>query len=86
MLRIALLFFCLLGLVASEIQAAPASIEAAPIHRRKPAAGNYRPVYKLYRGHSRRRKSFFGRITKRRTAAQRSGSHSQKSRGRRGTL
>ncbi|WP_310395700.1 hypothetical protein [Hymenobacter sp.] len=86
MLRIALLFFCLLGLIASEAQAAPASVEAAPVHRRKPTAGNYRPVYKLYRGHSRRRKTFFSRLTNRRTVAQRSVSHSRQGRGRRGTL
>ena len=84
MLRTALLFFCMLGFFAAEVQAAPAAATARPIHRHKPTAGNYVPVYRLYRGHSRRKKgvfSVFRHHGKRHNAAT-----SPKARARRGTL
>jgi hypothetical protein len=75
MLRTAFLFFCLLGFLAADIQAARAETAAtsALVHRRKPMAGNYRPVYKTYKGHSRNRKGLF-RFFRKRPTAKHSGS------------
>ncbi|HEX8348746.1 MAG TPA: hypothetical protein VF598_02180 [Hymenobacter sp.] len=56
MLRIALLFICLLGFASADVHAASAGITKGPLHKRKPMAGNYRPVYKKYRGPGRQRK------------------------------
>ena len=83
MLRTALLFFCMLGFIAAEVQAAPTAATARPIHRRKPMAGNYVPVYRLYRGHSRRKKGVFG-LFKHRGTRRSAATTSRKSR--RGTL
>ena len=47
MLRTALLFFCLLGLAASAATASPST--------RHPLRGDFVPVYKNYRYHSRER-------------------------------
>ena len=85
MLRTALLFFCMLGFIAAEVQAAPAAATARPIHRHKPTAGNYVPVYRLYRGHSRRKKGVFG-MFKHRSTVRHHGTGSLKAKGRRGTL
>ena len=90
MLRTALLFFCMLGFFTSELYAAPAAASSSrPIHRRKPMAGNYRPVYRYYRGHSNQKSGFFG-LFQHKSAAQRNAGHSrkpqQKSRVHRGTL
>ena len=85
MLRIFLLCFCLLGLVAPAAQAASTEAATRPIHRHKPMAGNYRPVYKLYRGHSRRHNRFMG-LFQHRSTARRGGTHAPKVRGHRGTL
>lgn len=84
MLRTALLFFCMLGFFASEIQAAPAAATTRPLHRRKPLAGNYRPVYKLYRGHSRRKNGFLGLFQHKPAARHATGA--SKSKAHRGTL
>ena len=86
MLRTALLLFFLLGVITSELQAAPAETTATTwIHRRKPTAGNYRPVYKTYRNHSRRKKGVFS-LFKRHSTARHATSHAPKARGHRGTL
>ena len=85
MLRTALLFFCMLGFIAVEVEAAPAASMARPIHRHKPTAGNYVPVYRLYRGHSRRKKGVFG-MFKHRSKSRHSSATSPRSKGRRGTL
>ncbi|WP_046243241.1 hypothetical protein [Hymenobacter terrenus] len=77
MLRIALLFFCMLGFLASEVHAEAAT---GPLHRRKPMAGNYRPVYKLYRNHSSRKNGTFT-LFKRRSKIHH---HSSRSRARLG--
>ena len=84
MLRTALMLFFLLGVITAEIQAAPVETTATTwIHRRKPTAGNYRPVYKTYRGsgrvHKHRGLSLFKR---RHTTAL----HNTKARRHRGTL
>ena len=72
MLRTALLFFCMLGFLASESYAAPATAATSrPIHRRKPMAGNYVPVYRYYRGHSNQKRGFFGLFKHRSKAAKR---------------
>ena len=72
MLRTALLFFCMLGFLASESYAAPATAATSrPIHRRKPTAGNYVPVYRYYRGHSNQKRGFFGLFKHRSKAAKR---------------
>ena len=84
MLRTALLFFCMLGFIAAEVQAAPAAATARPIHRRKPTAGNYVPVYRLYRGHSRRKKGVFSVF--RHHGTRRNAATSPKAKARRGTL
>ena len=67
MLRSALLFFLLLGFASAEIHAATATVTAnRPIHRRKPMAGNYRPVYRYYRGSGSNSKGLFGGLFKKR--------------------
>ena len=85
MLRTTLLFVCLLGFFAADLSAAAAPAAAPLIHRRKPTAGNYRPVYKTYRHHSRRRNGIFS-LFKRHTSAPKVAGHVSKSRGHRGTL
>lgn len=79
MLRTALLFLSLLGFLTSELHAAP-SAATAQVHRRKPMAGDYRPVYKTYRGHNRHQRGFFAFL--RRGAVRHGTTHSWK----RGTL
>ncbi|GAB2863779.1 hypothetical protein [Hymenobacter ruber] len=82
MLRTALLFFCMLGFLASESYAAPAvSATSRPIHRRKPTAGNYVPVYRYYRGHSSQKSGFFGLFKHRSKAAKRHASAPRVMRG-----
>ena len=82
MLRTALLFICLLGFISADVHAATTAAAATSslVHRRKPMAGNYRPVYKTYKGHSRNRKGLF-KLFKKRPAARHSST-----RKRRGTL
>ncbi len=84
MLRTALLFFCMLGFFASETLAAPAAATTRPLHRRKPMAGDYRPVYKLYRGHSRRKNGLLGLFQRKPSARHATGASQPKAR--RGTL
>jgi hypothetical protein len=72
MLRTALLFFCMLGFLASQAYAAPTTAASSrPIHRHKPTAGNYVPVYRSYRGHSNQKNGFFGLFKHRSKAAKR---------------
>ncbi|MDQ2769658.1 MAG: hypothetical protein M3Y54_04065 [Bacteroidota bacterium] len=80
MLRITLLFLLILGLCSAETQAAPA---AWPIHRHRPIAGDFRPVYRRYRGPGRHKDQF--RKLFRPRAPHRSG-HAHKARPHRGTL
>jgi len=81
MLRIALLLSLLFASLGAEVLAAPAATN--PIHRRKPLAGNYRPVYKYYRGAGHPRRLGGAR----RHSSGRSGSlFSRMGRSRRGTL
>ena len=83
MLRTALLLFSLLGVITSELQAAPAETSATTwIHRRKPTAGNYRPVYKIYRGPGRQHRGGFRLFKRRHSTAL----HKNKNRHHRGTL
>ena len=84
MLRIALLLSLLFASLGTELLAAPAAPAATnPIHRRKPLAGNYRPVYKYYRGAGHPRRLGGAR----RHSSGRSGSlFSRMGRSRRGTL
>ena len=83
MLRTALLLFFLLGVITSELQAAPAETTATTwIHRRKPTAGNYRPVYKTYRGSGRQHRGGFRLFKRRHSTAL----HKSKARHHRGTL
>jgi len=84
MLRTALLFFCLLGFLSAEVSAATATATTSrPIHRRKPMAGNYRPVYRYYRGHSNQKTGFFGLFKRKSTAGRSTSSHASKSRAHR---
>ena len=79
MLRTALLFFLLLGFVSFETQAATATVATSrPIHRHKPTAGNYVPVYRYYRGHGRHKNRFHG-FFKRHSTARHSSSHRSRS-------
>lgn len=72
MLRTVLLFLCMVGFLASESYAAPTTAVASrPIHRRKPTAGNYVPVYRYYRGHSSRKRGFLGLFKRRSKATKR---------------
>ena len=72
MLRTALLFFLLLGFASAETYAATATATSfRPIHRHKPMAGNYVPVYRYYRGHSSQKSGFFG-LFKHKSPARRS--------------
>lgn len=84
MLRIALLLSLLFASLGAEVLAVPAAAAAPnPIHRRKPLAGNYRPVYKYYRGAGRPHRLGGAR----RHPSGRSGSlFSRSGRARRGTL
>ena len=81
MLRIVLLFFMLLGACAADIQAAP--VARRPIHRHRPMAGDFRPVYRYYRGPG-RHKNRFHKFSKRRS--NKSGFFSGRGHKRRGTL
>lgn len=71
--------------MSAEIQTVQAAPTTAPLHRRKPTAGNYRPVYKTYRGHSNQKTGFFG-LFKHKSVAQRNATHRQQNSRRRGTL
>ena len=83
MLRTALLFFLLLGLASAETYAASATAATSrPIHRRKPMAGNYVPVYRYYRGHSNQKSGFFG-LFKHKSTARHSATPHTKSRAHR---
>ena len=64
MLRSVLLFFLLLGACSSAIQAAPTA--RRPIHRHRPIAGDFRPVYRYYHGPG-RHKDRFRKFSKRRS-------------------
>lgn len=87
MMRTALLLFFLLGVISAELQAAPTETTASTwIHRRKPTAGNYRPVYKTYRGSGRQKSHRFSRFFKRHSMARHTGSHKSRGRSHRGTL
>ena len=79
MLRTVLLFFCMLGFFASESYATAAT--SRPIHRHKPTAGNYVPVYRYYRGHSNQKRGFFGLFKHRSKAAKRHRSAPRVARG-----
>ena len=81
MLRIVLLFFVLLGACHSGTLAAPAAHR--PIHRHRPIAGDFRPVYRYYRGPG-RHKDRFRRFSKRRF--NRGGFFAGRGHKRRGTL
>lgn len=81
MLRTLVLFFVLLGVCAADIQAAPAT--RRPIHRHRPMAGDFRPVYRYYRGPG-RHKDRFRKFSKRRTT--KGGFFSNFGHKRRGTL
>lgn len=84
MLRTALLFFLLLGFASAETYAASATAATSrPIHRRKPMAGNYVPVYRYYRGHSSRKSGFFGLFKRKPSAGRSTSSHASKSRAHR---
>ncbi|RZK99445.1 MAG: hypothetical protein EOO62_24810 [Hymenobacter sp.] len=58
MLRIALLFFCLLGLATSAATAGPSAAQRTPLALRNQrlTRGNHVPVYTDYRYHSRERR------------------------------
>ena len=81
MLRTLVLLMMLLGACAADIQ--PASAASRPIHRHRPTAGNFRPVYRYYRG-SGRHKDRFRKFSKRRSS--KGGFFSQLGHKRRGTL
>ncbi len=81
MLRTFMLFLMLLGACAADMQTASAANR--PIHRHKPTAGNYVPVYRYYRGSGRHKNRFHG-FSKRRSA--KGGFFSHLGRKRRGTL
>ena len=64
MLRISLLVLLLLAVFTADLQAASA---VRPIHRHRPTAGDFRPVYRRYRGagrHKDRFRKFFRPRTK----------------------
>jgi hypothetical protein len=81
MLRIVMLFLMLLGVCAVDGQTASAA--SRPIHRHKPTAGNYVPVYRYYRGAG-RHKDRFRKFSKRRST--KGGFFSNFGHKRRGTL
>lgn len=81
MLRTVLLLFVLLGVCSSGIQAEP--VARRPIHRHRPIAGDFRPVYRYYRGPG-RHKDRFRKFSKRR--ANKGGFFSGLGHKRRGTL
>jgi hypothetical protein len=81
MLRTFMLFLLLLGACATDMQTASAA--RRPIHRHKPTAGNYVPVYRYYRGPG-RHKDRFRKFSKRRSA--KGGFFSHLGHKRRGTL
>ena len=82
MLRSLVLFLMLLGACATDIQ--PASAARRPIHRHRPMAGDFRPVYRYYRG-SGRHKDRFRKFSKRRSTTH-GGFFSRPGHKRRGTL
>lgn len=55
MLRISLFFLLLMAFFTADIQAASA---ARPIHRHRPMSGDFRPVYRRYRGAGRHKDRF----------------------------
>ena len=75
------MFLLLLGACAADIQNASAA--SRPIHRHRPTAGDFRPVYRHYRGPG-RHKDRFRRFSKRRPA--KGGFFSRLGHKRRGTL
>ena len=81
MLRTLVMFLLLLGACATDIQAAPAAHR--PIHRHRPMAGDFRPVYRYYRGPG-RHKNRFRKFSKRRSTQ--GGFFSRLRHKRRGTL
>ena len=81
MLRTLVMFLLLLGACATDIQAAPAAHR--PIHRHRPMAGDFRPVYRYYRGPG-RHKNRFRKFSKRRSTQ--GGFFSRLGHKRRGTL
>ena len=81
MLRTVVLLLMLLGACVADIQAAPAA--RRPIHRHRPIAGDFRPVYRYYRGPG-RHKNRFRKFSKRRST--KGGFFSRLSHKRRGTL
>jgi hypothetical protein len=84
MLRTALLFFLLLGFASAETYAATASVASSrPIHRRKPMVGNYRPVYRYYRGHSNQKSGFLGLFKRKPGTSRSASSHASKGRAHR---
>ena len=83
MLRTLVLFLLLLGACAVDGQLASAT--RRPIHRHKPMAGDFRPVYRHYRGPG-RHKDRFRKFSKRRPAKSKSGFFSSFGHKRRGTL
>lgn len=84
MLRTALLFVLLLGFASVETYAATASVATSrPIHRRKPMAGDYRPVYRYYRGHSNQKSGFLGLFKRKSSASRSSSAHASRSRAHR---
>ena len=82
MLRIFMLFLLLLGAGAADMQTASAA--RRPIHRHRPTAGNFVPVYRYYRGPG-RHKDRFRKFSKRRSTKH-GGFFSQLGHKRRGTL
>ncbi|GAA4029969.1 hypothetical protein GCM10022409_12780 [Hymenobacter glaciei] len=64
MLRIVVLFLVLLGACSFDVQEAQAA--SRPIHRHRPRAGDFRPVYRYYRGPG-RHKDRFRKFSKRRS-------------------
>ncbi|MCI1188979.1 hypothetical protein MON38_16270 [Hymenobacter sp. DH14] len=81
MLRTFMLFLLLVGLCAADVQTASAA--RRPIHRHKPMAGDFRPVYRYYRGPG-RHKDRFRKFSKRRS--NKGGFFSHLGHKRRGTL
>ena len=82
MLRTLVLFLMLLGACATDMQ--PASAARRPIHRHRPMAGDFRPVYRYYRGPG-RHKDRFRKFSKRRSTTH-GGFFSRQGHKRRGTL
>ena len=76
-----LVLFLLLGACATDVQSASAA--RRPIHRHRPMAGDFRPVYRYYRGPG-RHKTRFWKFSKQRP--NKGGFFSRLGHKRRGTL